>query len=136
MKLGIPLLVNWFVKWLALTFEFQDLSISTSNYYEYDNSYGDYNQLSVLQEKTAELQSHSEQLLSQLLTRVPFHELESFSPQLCNIIVDRNTIPSDLDQSFAAQVQCFEEILENKCSDSLLFGIHLCNMLKVIKCLF
>lgn len=128
MKLAVPLIINWLVRWLTLSFDYKDLSSFISNSYEYENSYLPYSELSAFEEKHKQLQSNSRKLLTELLTHVPFHEIESFSPQICNLIVDNQNV---LDESYSSQVSYLEDILERKSADSLPFGMHVCNMLKV-----
>lgn len=52
-------------------------------------------------------------------------EIEKFLPQVCNILIDRETTNDD------ALLNQYENILLNKCSNCLPFGMKACNLLKV-----
>jgi hypothetical protein len=57
--------------------------------------------------------------------QLPEDEIESFLPQICNILIDRDTTDD------VGLFDHFERILIEKCSGCLTFGIRVCGLLKV-----
>jgi hypothetical protein len=57
--------------------------------------------------------------------QLPEDEIESFLPQICNILIEREA--SDENGVY----DNFERILIEKCSGCLTFGIRVCGLLKV-----
>lgn len=96
-------IIPFLIQWLALS-QFSNRNFQT-NYQSYP------------------LKSHWT-LLSEL-QQFPEEELENFLPQLCNILLDRETISDD------ALFEFFERILVDKCEKSLLFGAKVSCYLKV-----
>lgn len=56
---------------------------------------------------------------------LPEDEIEKFLPQICNIMLDRDSLS---DERLVAQ---YEKILLDKCSNCLPFGLKVCSLLKV-----
>ena len=59
--------------------------------------------------------------------QLPEEEIESFLPQICNILFDCQSSGSEGDNLF----QTFERLLVDKCADCLPFGMRVCGLLKV-----
>ena len=60
--------------------------------------------------------------------QLPEDEIEGFLPQICNILIDRDT--SRIRDDYAIY-DYFEKLLVEKCADCLTFGIRVCGLLKV-----
>ena len=63
-------------------------------------------------------------LLSEL-NQLSVEEIESFIPQMCNVVSNREALNND------EVFEYFEKIILNKCSTCFPFGIKVCNYLKV-----
>ena len=64
---------------------------------------------------------------------LPEDEIEHFLPQICNMIVDRETSSGTTCRQTAMDpdlFEYFESILERKCAGCLTFGTRLCGVLK------
>jgi hypothetical protein len=59
------------------------------------------------------------------LQSIPESEIERFLPQICNIMLDRDSLNDD--QLF----DYFESIIEKKCGEYITFGTKVCATLKV-----
>lgn len=72
---------------------------------------------------TMPLKSHWT-LLSEL-QHYPEEEIESFLPQICNMILDRDALNEP------AVFDFFERIILSKCAKCLPFGLRVCGLLRV-----
>lgn len=60
------------------------------------------------------------------LEQLPEEEIEQFLPQVCNIMIDRDSL-NDSELS-----EYFESLIERKCAECLTFGTRVCGIMKVI----
>lgn len=60
------------------------------------------------------------------LQRLSESDIEPYLPQLCNILLDRESMPDQQIYDY------LEKIMVSKCSTSMNFGFKLCGLLKVI----
>lgn len=67
----------------------------------------------------------SQWTLLQDINSMPEDDIEKFLPQVCNLLIDRDTM-NDL-----RLVDHLESILVDKCSKCLPFGFRVCSLLKV-----
>lgn len=67
------------------------------------------------------------------LQQLPEDEIEQFLPQICNILFDVETCGASRGDNTGRELSHYlEDILIQKCQDSLPFGLKLCGLLKVI----
>ena len=58
--------------------------------------------------------------------QLPEEEIDHFLPQVCNMILDRESLRDDDLYDY------FESVLEKKCADCFSFGTRVCGVLKVM----
>jgi hypothetical protein len=63
-------------------------------------------------------------LLSEL-SKLPEKDIEQYLPQICNIVLDRESLNNDELSNY------FENIIVNKCAECVPFGLRVCGLLKV-----
>lgn len=95
------------IQWIALSqFGNQDL------FYKQSSSY---------------IQPKSHWSLLQEFQQLPEDEIDHFLPQVCNMILDRDSLADDDLYDY------FESVIEKKCADNFVFGTRVCGVLKVYR---
>jgi hypothetical protein len=59
------------------------------------------------------------------LQHLPTEEIDHFLPQICNMVLDRESLRDDDLYDY------FESVIEKKCADNFSFGSRVCGVLKV-----
>ena len=76
-------------------------------------------------QKQSRPQPKSHWTLLHELQQLPEEEIDHFLPQVCNMMLDRESL-SDTDL-----YDYFESVIEKKCADCFAFGTKVCGILKV-----
>lgn len=75
--------------------------------------------------RTSSPQTKSHWSLLRDFQSLPEEEIDHFLPQVCNMMLDRDSLADDDLFSY------FESVMEQKCADCFTFGTRLCGVLKV-----
>eukprot|EP01038_Epipyxis_sp_PR26KG_P011216 gene11216-15050_t len=115
-------ILPFLIQWLALSYyQSAPFDLSSSSYSSYD-SYGYNNNLPF----SSPYPPKSHWTLLTELQQLNEDEVETFLPQLCNILLDRECFGVQDEDLFGY----LESILVTKCSTCFPFGIRVCNTLK------
>jgi hypothetical protein len=75
--------------------------------------------------RTSSPQTKSHWSLLRDFQSLPEEEIDHFLPQVCNMMLDRDSLADDDLFSY------FESVMEQKCAECFTFGTRLCGVLKV-----